>query len=172
MRLHAAIGRGRLSTLRVAPLNRDRVAPPPPLCHAISPRQTTLATLSRSFVLTPHSFPPPSFALAKLILLWDGLLCAARVRHDLKDSRREAHNILIKVIPTILTFAATVTGLCLHLRFGKWDDGANIMPLNSTSNTLDASDLSLDAGGLSLAPAVTFIGIFLGGFTIVTVLPL
>lgn len=76
------------------------------------------------------------------------------------------------VIATILQFAATVTSLCIHLRLGKWDNGPSAMPSNSTSIALDASDLSPNTDGPYLAPMVTFIGIFLGAFTIIMVLPL
>lgn len=69
-------------------------------------------------------------------------------------------------------FVATVASLCLHLHFGEWGNALSTVPSNSTSNTLDASYLSLNPDGSYLAPVVTYIGIFLGAFTIITVLPL
>ena len=104
---------------------------------------------------------------------WFALRCIGTTRlQHLESSKQKLILFPIIVIATILTFVATVASLCLHLRFGKWDNALGTIPSDSTSNTLDANDLSLNTDGSYLAPMVTYTGIFLGAFTIITVLPL
>jgi hypothetical protein len=129
-----------------------------------------LATLCSHLSLTSPHPPLPSTT--------HGVVCSALHQYVAILAPKEKQPIthtppdITKVIATILEFAATVTGLCLHLRFGKWVNGTSITPSNATSYALDENDLSLNDDGLYLAPAVTLFGIFLGGFTIVLVLPL
>jgi hypothetical protein len=104
---------------------------------------------------------------------WFALRCiGTSLFQHLSCNDQYIHLLPIIAIATILEFAATVAGLCLHLRFGKWDNALNTVSSNSSSITPDASDLSLNTDGPYLAPVVTLIGIFLGGFTIIIVLPL
>lgn len=111
--------------------------------------------------------PRPSQARKIHIMGWFALRCIGTSRPT--GLQQNTHVLSTKAIVMMLEFAATVTGLGIHLRFGKWDNRPSTTPSNSTSDTLD---LSLNTDGLYLAPAVTGIGIFLGGFTIIIVLPL
>lgn len=166
--LHAVTGRGQVRTSRAAPLKPCGSASASSLGIYIY-HQTTLATLSRSLALRS---PCPSVPLTAC----DGLVCSALHQYVafqyLSSSSQQIRLLPIIVIATILGFAATVASLCLHLRYGKSDNALSTGSSNLTSNTMDASDLSLNTDGPYPAPVVTLIGIFLGSFTIIMVLPL